>query len=220
MTLTLPNAYRYHAHSRDSAAVTRSRLLGSRFTATSLAIAFASACASLRGGSGGAECQPPSSTALVPFPPARALALAGNYDLTLVADSGPRTGHTARGIISLIPNDTLHRYYINPLGQGWRRRGDRPLIGWGDLHGDVGLMTAGTPLESRDPTLPGVAFGLDSLRGGLRFMLGSQPMMDGGYNELTVTAADDNRFAGRWQSSLGPTNYRATGFFCAHRRGE
>jgi hypothetical protein len=155
---------------------------------------------------------------LVPFSPARALALTGGYELTIIADSGPRSGHSARGSISIAPNDTLHRYYINALGQGWRRRGDRPLIGWGDLHGDVGLMTAGTPLQSHDPGRPGIAFGLDSLRGGLRFMLGDQPMLDGGYNEFVVTAATAESFAGRWQSSLGPTSYRATGFFCAHRR--
>jgi hypothetical protein len=79
-------------------------------------------------------------------------------------------------------------------------------------------MTAGTPIESRDPARPGIAFDLDTLRGGLRFMLGYQPMLDGGYNEFTITAATDDSFTGRWQSSLGPTTYRAGGFFCAQRR--
>jgi hypothetical protein len=35
-------------------------------------------------------------------------------------------------------------------------------------------------------------------------------MNNGGYNEFTVTTAADDGFAGHWQSSLGPTNYRAT----------
>ncbi len=49
-------------------------------------------------------------------------------------------------------------------------------------------------------------------------MLGNQPSMnDGGYNEFTVTGAADDWFTGRWQSSLGPTDYRAAGFFCARR---
>jgi hypothetical protein len=189
-----------------------------RFLAVPLAIAATMwACAGLRY-THRSECRPASMSALVPFAPARAIALAGAYELTLVADSGPRVGHAAHGLISLVPNDTLHRYYINPLSQGWRRRGDRPLIGWGDLQGDVGLMTAGSPIESRDPAQPGIIFSLDSLQGGLRFMLGYQPMLDGGYNALTVTDADADRFRGRWESSLGPTTYRAAGFFCAQRR--
>lgn len=175
-----------------------------------------SACATLH--SGGVRCQTPASAiALAPFAPARALALAGSYELTIVADSGPRAGHSARGTLSLTPNDTLHRYYVN-LGAGWARHGDRPLIGWGEFRGDVGLMTAGTPIDSHDPAQPGVAFVLDSLSGGLRFMLGDRRILDGGYNEFTVTAATDDWFAGRWESSLGPTTYRATGFFCAHRQ--
>lgn len=184
---------------------------------TLVAVATLAACGGLRTGGGGSDCLRPPSAAPTPFAPARALVLAGNYDFTLVADSGPRAGRTARGTISLTPNDTLHRYYVNGP-QGWLRRGDRPLIGWGDVRGDVGLETAGTPIASRDPSRPGIVFRLDSVRGGLRFMLGDQPMNDGGYNELTVTSADENRFAGRWQSSLGPTDYRATGFFCARRR--
>jgi hypothetical protein len=154
----------------------------------------------------------------VPFAPARALALAGDYELTIVADTGERAGHVARGTITLVANDTLHRFYINPLKQGWRRRGDRPLIGWGTIRGNVGLETAGTPIESRDPELPGILVSLDSLRGGLRFALGYRPMLDGGFNEFTVTSSNEEGFAGRWFASIGPTNYRATGFFCARSR--
>jgi hypothetical protein len=116
------------------------------------------ACSTLRSSSDD-ECRPAPASALVPFAPVRALALAGAYDLTLVADSGPRVGQVARGRIALVRNDTLHRYYINPLGQGWRRRGDRPLIGWGDLHGDVGLVTAGAHsrrVTRRSPALPSI----------------------------------------------------------------
>jgi hypothetical protein len=179
-------------------------------------VATLPACATLRGRGG--SCEPPTaSAALAPFAPAQALGLVGDYQLTIVADSGPRLGHSARGSITIAPNDTLHRYYVNAPGQGRRRRGDRPLVGWGEIHGDVGLMTAGTPIDSRDPAEPGIAFGLDSLRGGLHFMLGYQPMLDGGYNDFIVTVTAAGGFAGRWTSSLGPTTYRATGFFCAHR---
>jgi hypothetical protein len=181
-------------------------------------VATLSACATLRGGGG--SCQPSSaSAALAPFAPADALAFVGDYELTIVAESGPRPGHSARGSMSIAPNDTLHRYYINAQGQGWRRRGDRPLIGWGQVDGDVGLMTAGTPIESRDPAEPGIVFRLDSVGGGFRFMLGYRPMHDGGYNQFIVTDTTDTGFAGRWHSSLGPTTYRASGFFCAQRIG-
>ena len=91
-----------------------------------VAVATVSACVSLRNGGSGSDCLRPPFAALAPFAPARALAVAGNYDFTLVADSGLRTGHTAGGIIFLTPNDTLHRYYVNGP-QGWRRHGDRPL---------------------------------------------------------------------------------------------
>lgn len=47
-------------------------------------------------------------------------------------------------------------------------------------------------------------YSLDSLHGGLHFMLGYQPMLDGGYNDFTVTAADAKEFSGRWESELGP----------------
>ena len=83
---------------------------------------------------------------------------------------------------------------------------------------EVGLMTAGTPLESRDANRPGVVASLDSLRGGLEFMLGYQPMLDGGYNALTVTSTRDDLFAGRWESSIGTVDYHAAGYFCAQRR--
>lgn len=91
-------------------------------------------------------------------------------------------------------------------------------MGWAELRGDVGLATAGTPLASRDSTTPGVVSGLDSLVGGLAFMLGYRLMLDGGGNVLTVTRAEGNRFAGRWESRIDPTTYRAAGFFCAQRR--
>jgi len=84
--------------------------------------------------------------------PARALALAGTYDVTLVADSGPRIGHSAHGTLSLTATDTLHRDYVNVLGGGiWRRHGDRRVFRWGSIRGDVGPLTAGTPIDSRDP---------------------------------------------------------------------
>ena len=198
-----------------------SRLRPMRFAGASLlAVTHLAGCAQARRTAAHDACTPPPSRALVPFAPARALALAGEYEITLLADEGPRTGQAAHGSISLHPSDTLRRYYVNPFGQGWRRRGDRPLMGWGQLHGDVGLMTAGTSLASRDSTWPGIVSSLDSLGAGLRFMFGYRLMLDGGFNELTVTAVSPDGFHGRWESSMGMTTYQAAGFFCARRRRE
>jgi hypothetical protein len=163
------------------------------------------------------RCSVPSTQALVPFPPHTAEALAGEYRLVLVSQFGPRSGKSLSGELHLARNDTLHRYYLNALGGGWRRRGDRPLYGWAKLRGDVGLATAGTPLESRDSTQPGVVTDLDSLGEGFRLRLGYRPMFDGGWNELTVTTVGPAGFAGHWESSVGMTDYRAAGYFCAER---
>jgi hypothetical protein len=162
------------------------------------------------------RCDVPPTQALVPFAPRTAEALAGEYRLVLVSQVGPRSGKSSSGDLHLARNDTLHRYYLNALG-GWRRRGDRPLYGWAELRGDVGLATAGTPLESRGSDQPGVATDLDSLVEGFRLRLGYRLMFDGGWNELKVTRVSHSGFAGRWESSVGMTNYRAAGYFCAER---
>lgn len=42
-------------------------------------------------------------------------------------------------------------------------------------------------------------------------------MFNGGWNELTLTRLNPAGFAGQWRSSLGITDYRAAGYFCAER---
>ncbi len=147
----------------------------------------------------------------------RALALAGRYSLTLVAVDGPRAGAIARGAITLVPTDSLHRFHETTFGAPRRLREERPLRGWAELQGDVGLQTAGTPLDSRDLEQPGVTSHLGAARGDLRFRLGDRLMFDDGFNELTVTETGDGGFAGHWRSSFGYTTYRAGGYFCARR---
>jgi hypothetical protein len=181
-----------------------------------LALAATLGCASLPGGDR-TRCDAPPSQALVPFAPRTAESLAGDYHVVLVSQSGPRSGKSSSGELHLVRNDTLHRYYLEALGAGWRRRGDRPLYGWTKLQVEVGLATAGTPLESRASDQPGVVTELDSLVEGFRLRLGYRPMFDGGWNELTVTRLSPAGFAGRWKSSVGITDYRATGYFCAER---
>ncbi|MHB1265809.1 MAG: hypothetical protein ACYC1S_15560 [Gemmatimonadaceae bacterium] len=138
---------------------------------------------------------------------------------TLVALDGPRAGQVARGTLALVPTDTVHRLYDTRFGAPRRRRDERPLRGWAEVRGEVGLETAGTPLDSRDPALPGVVSILDSAQSRLTIRLGDRLMFDGGFNELTVTEAGDDGFVGQWRSSLGYTNYHASGDFCARRTG-
>jgi hypothetical protein len=177
------------------------------------------ACARTRTGESAPVCAVPPAIPLAPFATAIAERLDGDYLLLVVAQSGPRRGRAAHGPLHLARTDTLHRYYNNVLGQEWRRIGNHPLMGWTSLEGEVGMATAGTPLDSRDSTFPGVVSNLDSLRSGLRFMLGYRPMLDGGGNEFVVTRVGANEFAGRWMSRLGYTTYAAAGYFCAVRVG-
>jgi hypothetical protein len=165
-----------------------------------------------------AACSEPPKRALVPFAPVQAVALSGNYELVVVAQTGPGRGRTAVGPLHLEETDTLHRYYVHVFEGPWHRYGDHPLRGWTRLAGDIGLATAGIPLDSRDSTLPGVVSSLDSVRAGLVLMLGYRPMLDGGYNEFSVTRELGDGFAGRWTSSLGYTNYEAAGYFCAFKK--
>lgn len=181
-----------------------------------LALVASLGCASLPGREQ-VQCAAPPTEALIPFSPRTVEALSGDYHVVLVSLVGPRSGRSSRGELHLTPNDTLHRYYRKALGGGWRRVGDRPLYGWAELDGDVGLATAGTPVESRAIDQPGVVTELDSLVEGLRLRLGYRPMFDGGWNELTVTRLGGTGFAGRWRSSVGITDYRSAGYFCAER---
>ncbi len=128
---------------------------------------------------------------------------------TLVALDGPRAGQVARGTLALVPTDTVHRLYDTRFGAPRRRRDERPLRGWAELRGEVGLETAGTPLDSRDPALPGVVSILDSAQSRLTLRLGDRLMFDGGFNELTVTEAGDDGFVGQWR--YPPWRVRSTG---------
>lgn len=174
-------------------------------------------CASMSGSAGERGCVPPAAAPRGDMTVARALALAGRYTLTVVALEGPRAGKVARGMVTLVPTDTLHRFYETRLGAPRRLRDERPLRGWAELRGDVGLQSAGTPLDSREPELPGVVSTLDSRESHLALRLGERLVFDGGFNELIVTETGDAGFSGRWHSSLGYTTYHAGGYFCARR---
>lgn len=164
------------------------------------------------------SCAKPPATPLVPFSSVLAERFAGDFSFAVVATSGPRSGNTARGVLHLVIADTLQRYYPHAFKNDNRRIGDRPLVGWAELDGDVAMSTGGVPLDSRDSALPGVSTSLDSVRSGLRFNLGYRPMLDGGFNEFVITQISANEFAGRWSSQMGYTTDRAAGYFCAVRR--
>jgi hypothetical protein len=176
------------------------------------------ACSRPRSSELSRSCVKPPATPLAPFSSALAEGLVGDFSFTVIAKSGPRSGKTAHGVLHLLSADTLQRYYVRGFRDEWRRIGNQPLVGWMHLEGDVALSTAGVPLNSRDSVLPGVASRLDSVRSGLRFMLGYRPMLDGGFNEFVITQVSMNEFAGRWSSQMGYTTYKASGYFCAVRR--
>jgi len=179
--------------------------------------AMIAACARTRTGDISTSCAEPPAIPLVPFSSALAQRLSGDYSFTAIAKSGPRRGKAAHGVLHLVSADTLQRCYVHVFKGPTRRIGEQPLVGWTDLAGDIGMSTGGVPLDSRDSTNPGVASRLDSLRSGLRFMLGFRPILDGGGNEFVVTRVSVDEFAGHWSSQMGYTTDRADGYFCAVR---
>ncbi len=168
----------------------------------------------IRGGSGeGFKCTPVSART---GRPASAAELAGRYQLTMVATSGPLGERRATGSLSLTaPDQALaERAAANALPV--------VLAGAAQLAVDsLGAARTGD-LGSTDPMRPGV---LVLKQGGPspRFLLrlGSesnrqdQQPFEAAYLVLEVGAADSLGFYGTWRS--GVTATVAQGYFCARR---
>ena len=75
-----------------------------------------------------ATCPATAPSGARPFDSTQALALAGTYELVMLATSRGLAGAADSGRIVLAPTDTLRRYYRHGLA-GWIRRGERPLAG-------------------------------------------------------------------------------------------
>jgi hypothetical protein len=141
----------------------------------------------------GAACEAAPSAPAAGLSPARAVALAGVYDLEVVADLGPRAGARTRGLLSLTATADADSA--------------EPLAGWADVEGAVGLLTRAD-----------VASTFDTARGRLTLRLDRMHGFDGPRNELAVTRAAAGGFAGRWRTLTGPVASEvAAAYFCATR---
>jgi hypothetical protein len=145
-------------------------------------------------------CAYPSSASA--FDSAHVEELAGDYNLTLVADSFPSPGAATSGQLSLRVNtDTLRRRYVfSVLWQQWHRFGERPLVGTAAI--DLGRVYAPVSRDPRstDPDAPGVYF--EQAYG--EFRVGVQPnSSDGTSTELAPAHVWSDGFQGHWTPDYG-----------------
>jgi hypothetical protein len=148
------------------------------------------------------SCTAPSTAAR--FDSSEVEQLAGDYALTLVADSFPSHGARTSGRLRLRVNtDTLRRYYVHsPLTNGWRRFGERPLVGTLEMNLDAIFAPYSLDPRSTNPDAPGVYFQRTSGTGG--FNIGVQPnMTDGTSTTLVPTVVWPEGFQGRWEPDYG-----------------
>jgi hypothetical protein len=153
-------------------------------------------------------------------------ALAGEYQLWLVATSGTKVGSIVDGTLRLQPQTGELRYRS-------RRGADssvvHPLYGAAELGlGAVDAVEVGS-IRSNDPSAPGVLVIERHERAGqtpraeITLRLGSEAnrrdrqRVDGGYTVLRVQELRPSGFSGAWAS--GVLRERSTGYFCAVRKG-
>ena len=182
------------------------------------------ACRAQSGRAGPQECAP--VTTELPAT-STAEALAGEYQLRLVATSGRRSGSAVEGSLKLQPQlDTLR--YGRRLGGATDSAVKHPLYGSTEIDlGAVDAVLVGST-SSLDPEQPGVLAVERHERAGqapgaeIVMRLGSEAnrrdrqRVDGGYTALRVRRVSAEGFAGTWGSGI--TGERAAGYFCATRR--
>jgi len=177
------------------------------------------ACRSGAGQSTPEVCEPvPGSLA----PSARADSLAGQYRLRLVGTTGAARGASAAGTLILAPPDTTARGPAGIADPTHRY----PLVGTAELNLAAVEAVAPGGTVSRDPMAPGVLVierlsGAGDAPGRIILRLGSEAnrrdrlRFDGGYTVLRLRHADEQGFAGDWES--GAPLPRSGGHFCAVR---
>jgi len=141
------------------------------------------------------------------------LPLAGRYDLTLVANLGPKAGDSSRGHLEIWPQEP-------PGPPGTTSVAPRAGAAKIDL-AHVGARAPGD-IESRNPSAPGVLV-IDRHQNGLRTLLrfGSEAnrsdrqSIEAVYTVLEVSQGEMGWFSGVWRS--GFVEVATTGFFCAVR---
>lgn len=161
------------------------------------------------------ECGPVGPARIVG---AEAAGLAGEYELTLVAEKGPAAGRAVRGNLWLRPNPPEWTGIPSPAG-GMRTDASAPLYGAADVDVEaVGALRLGDP-ASPEVEAPGVLVVESGEQIILR--LGSEAnrrdvqRFDGGYLAFYVKRIAPDGFAGGWASGL--LGAQAEGYFCARR---
>ena len=183
-----------------------------------LGTAFLVACAHAQRG-GGDACRP--VTGQLPAS-ASTRDMRGNFVLTMTATGGAHAGRTARGTLSLEPQDSA---LVAVAGATQPLRGTAAIaleavgaVRMGDL-ADSAADSPGVGVYEQRPAAgaPGAPTVIIRV-GSASNARGPQPF-DAGYTALYVKRITGRGFAGGWASSAGPTYppRRAEGYFCAVR---
>jgi hypothetical protein len=151
--------------------------------------------------------------------------LAGSYDVVFGATAGNPGNPVAVGELYLFERDSSRRAIETPFGTIFPARLEL-YFGYATIDlKSVGGLTHGS-LTSRDSSAPGVVlrvwmdthpqpaqleFGSDRTR---RDLL----ILDGASTEANILETTPFGMRGAWESTIGTTTYRVTGFFCARRR--
>ncbi len=197
-----------------------SRSSGIRVRVSSmLALAFAMLACAGRGRSGAAavECRPVEG----PFTTSTSWdSLAGTWQLTLVAGSGPMAGHREEGALWLQAQDTA----LRRVDRAGPTTVTVPVIGTTDIVLEqVGAVRMGD-VRSTDPLQPGVAMWVSQtpdgsvsavIRIGQEAIRSTLIRIEGGYTALFLRQVSVNAIRGGWAS--GVTTETASGYFCAER---
>ncbi len=179
------------------------------------------ACGGYRASSLEEVCPPPGDRQLPAG--ARADALVGTYELTLVASDGRAT----TGLLRLNLTDDAHRVVPTPSGSP-TPNAVMSLYGITNIAlEEVGAIRMGDT-ELADPAMPGVAVlerhvltNGDTTSTEITLRLGSEAnrrdvtRFDSGFTALYVAAIDATRVGGTWAS--GVSGIQVRGHFCAER---
>jgi hypothetical protein len=160
------------------------------------------ACISMRP-SQMAACAPPPTKPVRHWTDGTIATLQGTYVLHMVGTTRLRDSTTTIDTFTLVPNDTLRRYYRQSIDmKTWRRAGNRPF--------------SGTISNGNIPPL-GIEGSLTPM-GEVIFSIYVEHLLDGPYTTLRVTQADRKGFRGWWSFATGMAVARDSGYYCAQKQ--
>ena len=171
-----------------------------------------------------ADCRSPRETLSLE---ASAADMGGRYSLVFVATEGDHKGKVARGRMELLRRDSTTAIRLDGNGRPHPNLRE-PYYGSAEINLEaLGAYTSGS-LASRDPTRPGiVVFEWRSKREevptAIQLMIGADKTrrdiisVDGPFVDIQVREFLPEGFRGTWEASVGYSDYRSSGFFCANR---